>query len=327
MTLDGAIGSIGPAPQDRERISDQLAELLHDPVPPVTPVFSPYPAHCVDGRPFALVRRDTPRTPAPAPADPTPGVPRLAGGTLTTWVIDLLTTGAFAPASQEARGAGIDAWTPESLEGDREAWSTEWIARMCAALTRRGHTVSSHIDDHASAPNAGCGAADSLGTVLGVLAQMPRGLTDLMTAWGVDPADLDEQVLSRSRSVARLLPPGGALIDAITDHAQGPYPMMLGGHGEVAVIANPIPGTTVDVSRAVEALARGSVEGSPRPQHFVVDTWTFGSVADFLLESARDAGGTPQVSRSQVVAATAAFNAATILCLCGTETPVGSIPA
>ena len=104
--------------------------------------------------------------------------------------------------------------------------------------------------------------------------------------------------------------PGDGIVGVVSGYAQAPLPVMHGQHHEAAVLANAIPGTTVDVPRVSHLLAR-ALPGNAAPQSFVVDTWSFERIADFYLDRDRPAAAT----RAEVVATVAAFNAATVLTL------------
>lgn len=351
MTLEGAIGRVEPGPGEQEVLAALLEELRQRPRDLVVPVTHDYPAHCLDGRPWDVPslptggwghppRRSTgrPTTPdaagtasAPAgiaatngstgattlPAPHNPGTPCVAGGTLSTWIVDLLLTGLFRPEPPEAprRGADTDEMaliSPGRLGEELQTWTPAWLSLTCAALRDAGLPVSAHTDDHAEGADCGCGAADSLGTILALLGQRPRGVDVLLRQWGVDPADLPAPVVGRCAALALTLPPGDGIVGVVSGYAQAPLPVMHGQHHEAAVLANAIPGTTVDVPRVSHLLAR-ALPGNASPQSFVVDTWSFERIADFYLDRDRPAAAT----RAEVVATVAAFNAATVLTLCG----------
>lgn len=351
MTLEGAIGRVEPGPEDLEALAALLEDLRRNPRDLVVPVTHDYPAHCLDGRPWDVPslptggwghpprRSGTEQTtahspdsvPAPTgftatsgatgattvPTPHNPGTPCVAGGTLSTWIVDLLLTGLFRPEPPEAprRGADTDEMALISqgrLGEELQTWTPAWLSLTCSALRDAGLPVSAHTDDHAEGADCGCGAADSLGTILALLGQRPRGVDVLLRQWGVDPADLPAPVVGRCAALALTLPPGDGIVGVVSGYAQAPLPVMHGQHHEAAVLANAIPGTTVDIPRVSHLLAR-ALPGNAAPQSFVVDTWSFERIADFYLDRDRPAAAT----RAEVVATVAAFNAATVLTLCG----------
>ncbi len=324
MTLIGAIGRIMP---ERSRIADTqaaLARLNNDPSRFLLPVDIAYPASCLDGRPF-----DLPATPPAARSAHHMRTARVAGGTLTTWLIDVLLTGMFLPTRRPGGGAGpreadID-MDPSRLGEEIANWAPSWLSLTCATLRSAGLPVSAHSDDHATPGNSGCGAIDSLSTTLGLLGQRPQGLVDLMVSWGVDPTAVPVGVLRRSGSLALTMPDGDDIAGVISGYADPPMPTMHGSHQEIAVLANSFPGTTIDPSAVAAALADAGAQPEPSAapaQVFVVDTWSFAAVADFYLDQAARAPRPLVVTRDQVVATAAAFNAATLLTLCAPEMPV-----
>lgn len=352
MTLEGAIGRTGPGPEDRETLAALLEDLSGDPSDLLVPVGTPYPAHCLDGRPWDVPSLPTrgwshpprPRPVAaavgagaaptaaagvcPAPSDATegelppprtPAVARLAGGTLSTWIVDLLLTQVYRPeppepSSRRQTADGMALLTPGRMGEELQTWTPAWLSLTCAALRDAGLPVSSHTDDHAGGGDCGCGAADSLGTVLALLGQHPAGVDALLRQWGIDPADVPEEIGGRCGALALTLPHGDSIAGVVSGYAQSPLPVMHGHHREVAVVANAVTGTSVDVPSLARHLAAAPGVGTD-PQAFVLDIWSFDRVADFYLDRADP----PPVPRTAIVATLAAFNAATLLTLCSPD--------
>ncbi len=284
MTLLNAVGAIGPQPDSLTSIEAALANLRTDPSSLLRPSTNNYPAQCIDGRPAVGEH---------------PSLPRTAGGTLTTWVVDFLLTGALAPA---AEGKPDD---------DLPAVLLEWLDNVCRTLAEAGLPISDHRDNHSPDSKTGCGAADGLGVVLAVLGERPEGLDALLSQWGIDPADLPLSVVLRAQEVAGVVPAGTELVPIIERHAQSSIPVLDGIHGEAAVIANTIEGQTL-------AWGTGPV---PDSQAFGIDLWAFPRISDFLVLSAARRGYMLSASTKQVVATAAAFNAAAILVLCNENMP------
>lgn len=345
MTLTGAIGRLEPAPSQLPGIRAGLERLTADPGGALVPVSRPYPAGCLDGRPFEI-----PDMPAAARVPDGGSTPRVAGGTLTTWVVDVLLTGVFRPVAVPGRGTGArrrgerpegpppvreTGADPAGLGEEIATWAPAWLSLTCASLRAADLPVSAHGDDHAAPGNSGCGAVDSVATILGLLGQRPPGVVALMESWGIDVADVPEAVLRRCGALALTMPDGDDIAGVISGYADSPMPIMHGPHREVAVVANTVPGTTIDAAAVGAALdaagagpgvGTGAADAEPPGeagawQVFAVDTWAFGSIADFYRDQAADGGRAP-ASHDQIVATAAAFNAAALLTLCAADMPV-----
>lgn len=284
MTLLNAIGTIGPQSDRLAPVEAALAELHENPHSALCPSASNYPAQCIDGR--------------PAESDH-PSLPRSAGGTLTTWVVDFLLTGVMAPPANTMYEDGF----AEML--------SLWLDNVCRTLAEAGLPVSDHRDNHSSDSKSGCGAADGLGAILTVLGERPEGLDALLTSWGIDPEDVPPSVVLRAREVAGVVPIGTELIPIIERNAQNPIPILHGAHGETSIVANTVEGQTL--SQDAVPLAG--------TQAFGVDLWALPRIADFLVLAATRAGYVLSASTKQIVATAAAFNAAALLVLCSPEMP------
>ena len=79
-------------------------------------------------------------------------------------------------------------------------------------------------------------------------------------------------------------------------------------------------GTTVD-PHALQRLC-----GVGQAHCFIVDTWSFASVADFLEDTARRTSTPLTLTREQVMATTCAFNAAAVLTLSAPTMPSWVVP-
>ena len=284
MTLLNAVGAIGPQPDFLPSVEAALADLRTDPGSVLCASANNYPAQCIDGRPAVGEHLSLPRT---------------AGGTLTTWVVDFLLTGVLAPSADDAPDGNI-----------REVLCL-WLDNVCRTLAEAGLPVSDHRDSHGDATRTGCGAADALGAVLTVLGDRPEGLTVLLSEWGIDPADLPLSVVLRAREVAGVVPAGTELVPIIEYYAQAAVPVLDGAHGEVAVIANAIEGETLP-------WGTGPLDGT---QAFGVDLWALPHIADFLVLVAAREGYILSATTEQIVATAAAFNAAALLVLCNKNMP------
>ncbi len=205
MTLIGAIGSLGPSPQQLPSLSSALSTIADDPERVLVSARTPYPASCIDGRPHS-----------------NGGVPRTAGATLTTWAVDLLLTKLFAS---------------DDLTG--------WLAHTCDALKQSGLPVSGHRAETHGAGTSGCGAADGLGAILAMLAQNRSGVADLLRRWGIDPELVTGAVRSEAERLSTALPSGAEIIDIIDSAAGAQIPTLEGPHAEVAIVANTRSGQVV----------------------------------------------------------------------------------
>lgn len=327
MGLPGALGRIAPHADAVDAIDARLSTLSASPGGLLVPVDAQHPASCIDGRPFDTEVVDLPHRVGEPPtrACTIPRTPRVAGGTLSTWVTDLLTTDLFRPDVPRGHDPSWETddmrlLTPSSMGEELQSWTPAWLSLTCAALRTAGLPVSIHTDDHAHAPDCGCGAADSLRSILALIGQRTDGLAALMERWGTDPADLPEPVVQRCSAFALTLPHGDDLAGIIAGYADTVLPVMRGPHREVAVVANPVESTTVDP----EALA--TLCGAEGAQVFVVDTWSFSRIADFLAATAARNSRSLPFDRDQILATTCAFNAATVLTLCAPTMPAAVVP-
>ena len=284
MTLLDAAGTLSPQPESATAVAGALRDLATDSSHLRCATASNYPAQCIDGRPFAGQHS---------------AMPRSAGGSLTTWVVDFLLTGVFAPEQSEA------------AEQSLADVLMSWLDATCATLVEAGLPVSGHRDDHANGAKAGCGAADSLGVILALLGSHPAGIDALLTDWGIDPADLPDVVFARAREAAAGVPSGPELIAVIGRHAQEPLPTVTGAHLEAAVIANSWAGHTV----------RPGAGPTDSTQAFGIDLWALPHIADFLMIVAARSGHMLAASDAHITATAAAFNAAALLVLCSPDMP------
>ena len=201
MTLIGAIGSLGPSPEQLPSLSSALSTIADNPECVLVSASTPYPAACIDGRPHS----------GRADGD----LPQTAGATLTTWAVDLLLTKLFAS---------------DDLTG--------WLAHICDALKQSGLPVSGHRAETHGAGTSGCGAADGLGAILTMLAQNRNGIADLLTRWGIDPELVTGAVRSEAAGLSTALPSGAKIIEIIDSAAGAQIPTLEGPHAEVAIVAN-----------------------------------------------------------------------------------------
>lgn len=300
MPLPGAIGRSQADAERIEEIESRLDALLGSPEPFLVDVAGAHPSGCIDGRPFRVPALDVPGRAFDAP----PHRVRVAGATLATFVADLLAAGVFRPTAFTAWSEGEDARAGSCA---RE-WAPAWLSLLCSRMRERGLEVSSHTAERAQGQDCGCGAADSLASIFGLLAQERRAVNPLIDSWGIDPGDLPAPALERAARFALSMPPGSEISAIISGYAQAPVPVAIGGHEEVCTLVNRVDGTTLD-GEALSAALGG--------QAFVVDAWAFGAIADFLLEEADARGVEPGASRSGLVALVAAFTAASLLALSG----------
>lgn len=234
----------------------------------------PFPTACIDGRP--TVDEATVASPAPAL--------RLAGGTVSVWVGLLLSAALPMPASRE-----------EALGG---------LHRLCVDLAAHGWPLATHCDDHAAPPQCGCGAADHLSAILGILAEESDTISSIINQWGFD-ANL--QIISQKAQVASsiLTGLGKAMYDTVTSVDEQAGPQVLGAHEEALTVINTHPGMVVDRT-VVTSLLSSHMMDTPKcaPQCFVVDVWALPAIAS-AMSAPKD-----------FAPAVAAFNAAALLALC-----------
>ncbi|QWW19352.1 hypothetical protein I6B53_09690 [Schaalia sp. 19OD2882] len=355
MTLPGALGAIEPSPEVRATLAERAAHLAADPSGVLVPVSTQsLPTWCMDGRPCSssgLAGRSAP-SPYPAgraPAHPGPvdridhGGPhvRAPGATVLVWVADLLVTRAFSPLGPGVAPPGppkpMEASAPASrqasngrAEGDElRDLSPTWLSLMCAHLREHGHRVSGHTGPTSALTDCGCAALDNLATELGLVAQSPEHLAQVARSWGLDVGDLPDNLARSCAHLTTTLPGGAGISGVLAGYAQGPLPHLGPHHREVALVVNTRPGTTVDDAAAVRALL-GDLqgvedEGGAPAQVFVLDAWAFDTVAQVLVEAARERGAPPgdeSALARHLVSVMAVFSVAVGMTLCGPGMPV-----
>lgn len=339
LPLIGAMGRIQPDKNLRDHICSRMAILESDPTSILHRVpFHSHPARCIDGRPFTVEQIDLQGVEFPVPCGE---LPRGAGGTAATWVIDLLTTTAFRPHSSFP-GSAVEA-------DELRALTPTWLSLTCAALQRQGIPVGTHGDDRSHGGDCGCGAVDRLGSILALIGQAHPTLFSLLEQWGFDPRHLPASLPNRCARYAMTVPSGSGISGILKGHASAAVPSMQGRHAEVAVVVNLIPGTVVDTAAVGRFLvanedgawrdAESSLIADPRqslpdprnPQVFAVDPWSFWNVADFLVAHADpEAGATEtgllvlprEITREAVATTLMLLNCATLMTLCGSGMPV-----
>lgn len=274
MVLHGATGPLEPPQAQLSDVTSVLKNIAEDPGRVLVKAELSYPAVCIDGRPYRTE----------------PGLlPQSAGGTLTTWAVDLLLTKQFQTRSL-----------------------IEWLTHACEALDQSNLPVSGHRADSHGEGASGCGAADSLGPVLEMLARNPSGVRGLLEYWGIDAGLVPGSVFAEARRLSTELPAGAELINILDIH--GDIPTVTGAHCEVAIIAN----TRQEHVVGRAALSR-ELTTVPGAQAFCVDLWALPAIGHFL---ARKGAGILTYDNEQITAVAAAFNAAALLVLCGPSAPV-----
>ncbi|WP_165216607.1 hypothetical protein [Schaalia sp. ZJ1691] len=319
MTLKGTIGHIQPAEGEVDRIDAALRLIVSDPQKVLVPVEQSYPSACIDGRPMIVSQTSASGDTVTSRAALRP---RLAGGTLSTWIVDLLLTRVFRPSSL-ASAQDLTRIPVQRVSHDFEQWSPSWLSMLCSSLREAGHDVSCHSADASAGDDSGCGALDSLASIIAIIGQVPDAVAELMAAWGIPLTDVPEQVFAACSSVSLTLPTGADLAGIISAYASTPIPVAAGPHAEVAVIANRIPRTTVNPQALHEVLGG---------QAFVVDVWAADAIADFFLTAHRadlpqgmSTGDSHRATRKAIIATVCAFNAAAVLALSGPRMRVGTL--
>ncbi|MGO1591263.1 hypothetical protein [Ancrocorticia sp.] len=333
MTLYGAIGSLQPTPQDAPAVATALRIMANSPEQMLAQPASDYPSMCIDGRPYA--------------SHPKSHAPQVAGGTLTTWVADLLLTKIFQSSVLGARNTGYglgelsrDYSGPPATASlhSQAAPNTEvhnalatWLANTCDALRQAGLPVSDHRADSHGPGAAGCGAADSLGAILHLLGKRPEGITTILSRWGIDPRKVPVDALDHASRLASEVPSGEELVQILANYSTERIPVVTGPHREVAVVANTrahtvirrdaITGALASASIPSQSDASGAQNASPtgHPQAFCVDVWALPEISTFLTNTASAHEIELHWTPEQITATAAAFNAAAILVLCGPE--------
>lgn len=264
-----AKGTIEPRPEQMDRL-DEVTECLAngefhvDVLPGMT-----IPAVCVDGR------------------WPSPLAPNAAGGTLTVFAGDDLTTKRLA-AEDGTTAAGLKN-TIEVLQGE-------------------GHEVGGHTDMHAvehlaTEPHSnacGCGACVKMDQIYQYISENGDFLYDTVKSLGAEPAGHETIVGAAGDRVQ--FSEGKELYDTVKNAAKPEFaPAVEGDHLEAVLVMNMQEGTTLDR----EALAARF----PGIMAFNADVWSF--------KHAADATSLSEEESSQKQTGMAYFNIATACVLGG----------
>lgn len=161
-----------------------------------------------------------------------------AGGTFSLVVADALTSNSYREAGQNA---------------------FEHAKRLYAQLVSLGKTVGGHDDDRAEMPNCGCGAEDKLDattadqpSILAYLVRRGVDVRDAVRSLGVGVSDeLHEALIQQAAKLRQeqYVTNGAALRQAFLDTpgvGAACVERLTGAHGEVAVVINTQPGTTLN---------------------------------------------------------------------------------
>lgn len=326
MSLPDAIGSLQPTPDQLPVLNAKLARIADVPRTMLVKATAPYPAMCIDGRPYSSSSSAT-STPTPTSefcgnnsslerskancaakigeegaggyqrVDPRHS-PQVAGGTLTTWAVDLLLTKFFAGPDPDQFGM--------------------WLDNLCAGLRSAGLPVSGHRADSRASGTAGCGAADGLGAILGLLGRRPEGINSFLGRWGIDPDLVPLSIYAQAARLSYTMPSGEELLRILERHSDSPIPVVTGAHKEVAIVANTQHGKVLDRDKVNQMATTNPADPS---QSFCLDVWAFSEIATFFTASTPATGKGLIHSTAQIAATAAAFNAAALLVLCGPEAP------
>lgn len=207
-----------------------------------------------------------------------------------------------APLHPRSAGGTVGLWVAANLASDEELPLFEVIQRLFAA----GLSIGGHTGPNPNSAASGCGAADHLSGILGLLGT--DAVRELVDLWGFESPQVDTHMLARAEVLAESGFTGPALIASL-QAAPGAYVSQLqGGHRESAIVVNARAGTTLDG----QALAASATSA---PEAFHVDTWSFAPACTALFP-----GDPARQGRAQ--AALAAFNAAALLALVRPDFPL-----
>lgn len=247
---NAAKGAIEPQPEQMDRLDEATERIaggeFHVDVLPGLII----PAVCVDGR------------------WPSPLAPNAAGGTLTVYVGDDLTTKRFAAEDGTTR-SGLKN-TIEVLQGE-------------------GHEVGGHTDMHAverlsEEPDSGacgCGACVKMNLIYKYISENGDFLRDTVASLSAEP--VGHEGIVKAAGERTQFSEGKELYDAVKEAAKPEFaPAVEGDHLEAVLVMNMREGTTLDR----EALA----EAYPGIMAFNADVWSFKHAADATSLSGEESG-------------------------------------
>ncbi len=225
--------------------------------------------------------------------------------------------GSTAEAVPNGAGGGLLYLVTDRLVRGNSDSINEANARVLGRIGQIPATVHVHRDDHAHGEDAGCAAADKVGTIFTIIAQRGEQLRVLATELGLGGDISDEahqQIIRHATDESKLVMASGNDLVVMADAqlAKSAEPtgahtdMLHGSHHEAVVVMNQRTGTTLDR----QVLAREFDRTSEHHQAFNIDTWAFAPSAEALY---------PGDPTAQQYATTAMlyYNLAAIMALCG----------
>lgn len=264
-----ALGTIEVTEESKARLEECTKRLARGEFHTSSSESHPIPARCVDGR---LPEKDTSLL-----------VPNAAGGTISLFVADDLTT--------------------KSYQGEDDS-TLAGLRRVITDLTAKGYLVGDHTDSHASGDISGCGANDKLSNIYHYIAEHGEAMRELVVQLGIQVAPETHKLIIQNTAERHAFSggiellhaleqstPNGALIDHLT-----------GDHHEVVAVVNNRPFTTLD-RRALQA------EFGPWYQAFNIDVWAFQKAAQIISHTSEEA--------QQKMIAMVYYNVATACVLAG----------
>ncbi len=261
MTLDNAIGTIEAKEHQQERLEELTDRLRTGEFHVETEIT--LPCGCMDGRCGCTIK------------------PNTAGGTLSIFVADDLTTKRFA---------GED---DSTLEGYKN------IVQLVKAS---GHKAGGHDETYDSGAKTGCGASDRLELIYGFMATDSEVLRDIALELGIEVSDDEHDSITNAAAERTNFSSSKDLLKVIADDPEIEVDHARGKHNEVIAIINTKEGTTLDRD-ALEA------EFGPDYEAFNVDVWSFEAAAELTSISEEEA--------KQKFIAMVYYNLATSHVLCG----------
>lgn len=223
---------------------------------------------CVDGR--------SPETPSEQLA------PNAAGGTLSLFVADDLTTKRFA---------GSDNSTISGFE------------KVVHHLSTKNFAIGDHTGNHAHGEITDCGANDKIDQIYKYIAERHDTLRNIASKIGIEAYDKCDLLIVNNAKSRTEFSDRNKIINVIRENSNAEFfEYLVGDHHEVIVTINNRPNTTLDRAAITE-------EFGSNYQSFNVDLWAFADAAASISESDSEV--------KQKLVAMTYFNLATALVIGG----------
>lgn len=197
--------------------------------------------------------------------------------------------GLVAAASMWRTLQGVPRDNAATVGGDR--------AFMAVKLAESEFVHGAHSDDHAEAPNCGCGAIDKYPLITANAVKYKKEIIDtLEVMYGDAFKDNESAILQAYGVYEKLAESEGYFTDASGQESMAQIlesgavvKELAGRHIEETIVINDVEGTTLDQRHFTETVKNLHDQEKPRiVQAFCVDTWRGRQIADVVTKIAQD---------------------------------------